>query len=57
VKTLTKEKKEKENVVTNLELINLKNVSMLQFKKFRIKTAEVEREQLMEDKKEYQKTL
>ncbi len=57
MKTLTKEKKEKENVVTNLELINLKNVSMLQFKKFRIKTAEVEREQLMEDKKEYQKTL
>jgi hypothetical protein len=29
MKALTKEKKEKENVVTNLELINLKNVSML----------------------------
>jgi hypothetical protein len=29
VKALTKEKKEKENVLTYLELINLKNVSML----------------------------
>jgi hypothetical protein len=31
VKTLTKEKKEKENVLIDLELINLKNVSLLQF--------------------------
>ncbi len=29
VKTLTKEKKEKEKVLTNLELMNLNNVSML----------------------------
>ncbi len=29
VKALTKEKKEKENVLTHLELINLKNVSLL----------------------------
>jgi hypothetical protein len=29
MKALTKEKKEKENVLTNLELINLKNVSLL----------------------------
>jgi hypothetical protein len=29
MKALTKEKKEKENVLTNLELINLKNVSMV----------------------------
>jgi hypothetical protein len=29
MKTLTKEKKEKENVMKNLELINLKNVSLL----------------------------
>jgi hypothetical protein len=28
VKVLIKEKKEKENVLTNLELINLKNVSL-----------------------------
>ncbi len=32
MKALTKEKKEKENIMTNLELINLKNVSMLQTK-------------------------
>ncbi len=42
--TLIKEKKEKENVVTNLELINLKNVSLLQSEKFRRKIIEVERE-------------
>jgi hypothetical protein len=29
MKALTKEKKEKENVLTNLELVNLKNVSLL----------------------------
>jgi hypothetical protein len=29
VKALTKEKKEKDNVLTNLELINLNNVFML----------------------------
>jgi len=29
VETLTKEKKEKENVLIDLELVNLKNVSML----------------------------
>jgi hypothetical protein len=29
VKALTKEKKEKENVLTDLELVNLKNVSLL----------------------------
>ncbi len=35
VKTLIKEKKEKENVLTNLELVNLKNVSLLQFEELR----------------------
>ncbi len=34
MKTLTKEK-EKENVLTNLELVNLKNASLLQFEKFK----------------------
>jgi len=57
VKKLTKKKKEKENVLTNLELINLKNVFLLESKELRRKIAEVEREQLMEDKKEYHKTL
>ncbi len=53
---MTKEKKLKENVLTNLELTNLKNVSLLQFEKLRRKTTKVEREQLMEDN-EYQRTL
>ncbi len=44
MKALTKEKKEKENVLTDLELINLKNVSLLQSKEFRKKTIEAERE-------------
>jgi hypothetical protein len=37
VRALTKEKKEKENVLTNLELINLKNVSLLEFEELRRK--------------------
>ncbi len=52
VKALTKEKKEKENVLTYLELINLKNVSLLQFEKFRRKIKKEEKKKLME-KKEY----
>jgi hypothetical protein len=36
LKALTKEK-EKENVLTNLELVNLKNVSLLQSKELRKK--------------------
>ncbi len=57
MKALIKEKKEKENVMIDLELINLKNVFLLQFKELRRKTTKAKREQLMEDKKEYQKTL
>ncbi len=40
VKTLTKENKEKENVMTYLVLVNLKNVSLLQFEELRRKTIE-----------------
>jgi len=57
VKALTKEKKEKENALIDLELINIKNVFLLQFEEFRRKTTKAERKQLMEDNKEYQKTL
>ncbi len=49
--------KEKENVLIDLELINLKNVSLLQSEELRRKIVEAEREKLMEDKKEYQKKL
>ncbi len=51
VKALTEEKKEKENFLINLELINLKNVSLLQFKELRRKIIEVEKEKLIEDNK------
>ncbi len=44
MKTLTKIKKEKDNVLKILDLINLKNVSLLQSKELKIKTTEAERE-------------
>jgi hypothetical protein len=56
VKALTKEKKEKENVLTNWELVNLKK-SLLQSEELRRKITKVEREKLMEEKKEYQINL
>ncbi len=43
MKALTKKKKEKENVLIDLELINMKNVSLLQFEELRRKTTKVER--------------
>ncbi len=57
MKALTKEKKEHENVLTNLELVNLKNVFMLEFEELRREITKVEREQFMKDKKEYHRTL
>jgi len=57
VKALTKEKKERENVLTNLELVYLKNVSLLQFEELRRKIIKVEKEKLLEEQKEYQKNL
>jgi len=57
VKTLTKKKNKNENVLKDLESINLKNVSLLKFEKFKRKTKKVEKEKLMEDKKKYQRTL
>ncbi len=56
VKALTKENKEKENVLTYLELINQKNVFLLQSKELRKKTTKAERKKLMKDK-EYQRNL
>jgi hypothetical protein len=45
VKVLTKEKKEKENVLIDLELINMKNISLIQYEEFKKMTTKVEREQ------------
>ncbi len=53
VKAITKKKKENENVLTDLELVNMKNVFLLQFEEFKRKTTKVEKEKLMEDKKKY----
>jgi hypothetical protein len=44
MKALTKEKKEKENVLTNLEFINLKKIFMLQSKELRKKAIEAKKE-------------
>jgi hypothetical protein len=49
VKALTKEKKEK-NVLIDLELVNMKNVSLLQFEKFRRKTTKAKKEKLLKEK-------
>jgi len=57
VETLIKEKKEKENVLIDLELVNLNNASLLNSKKLRRKTIEVEKENLVEENKKYQKNL
>ncbi len=57
MKALTKEKKEKEIVLIDLELVNLKNVSLLQFEEFRRKTIEVKKEKLLQERKEYQRNF
>jgi len=41
LKTLTKEKKEKDNVLIDLEFVNLKNVFLFQSEELRKKTIEV----------------
>jgi hypothetical protein len=56
VKTLIKEKKEKENVLTDLELVNLKNVSLLEFEELRRKITKAEKEKLLQEK-EYKMNL
>jgi hypothetical protein len=57
MQALAKEKKEKGNVLTNLELVNLKNASMLNFEKLRKRIAKVEKEKLVEENKEYQRNI
>jgi hypothetical protein len=53
VETLIKEKKEKENVLTNLELMNLKSISLLNFEEFRRRIGEAKKDKLVEVNKEY----
>jgi hypothetical protein len=51
VKALTKEEKEKDNVLIDLELVNLKNAFLLQSEELKRKITESKREKLMEEKK------
>ncbi len=53
MRTLIKEKKEKENVLIDLEFVNMKNVFLLQFEKLRRKTIEAKKKKLLEEQKEY----
>jgi hypothetical protein len=53
VKALIKEKKEKENIKPDLELVNLKNVSLLQYEKLKRKIIEAKKEKLLEERNDY----
>ncbi len=47
VKASTKEKKEKENVLTDLEFVNKNNIFLLQFEELRKKTANEKKEKVV----------
>jgi hypothetical protein len=53
MEALIKEKKEKENVLTNLELVNLKSDSLLNFEEFRRKVGKAKKKKLVEANKKY----
>jgi hypothetical protein len=57
VEALIKEKEEKENVLINLELMNLKNVHLFNSKKLKRRITKVEKKKLVEENKEYQRNL
>ncbi len=57
MEALTKEKKEKANVLIDLKLINMKNVSLFEFEELRRSTTKVEIEKLVEANKEHQRNL
>jgi hypothetical protein len=57
VEALIKEKKEKENVLIDLELMNLKNISLLNSKELRTRIIEAEKKKLVEENTEYRKNL
>ncbi len=52
MEALTKEKKEKENVLTDLELVNLKSISLFNYEELR-RIVEAKKEKLVEANKEY----
>ncbi len=56
VEALTQEK-EKENVLIDMELINLKNVSMLNYEEIKRRTSKAKIEKLVEKNKEHKRNL
>ncbi len=57
VEALIKENKQKEKVLTNLKLINLKSASMFNFEEIKKITTEAKIEKLVEKNKEHQRNL
>jgi len=57
VEALIKERKEKENVLIGLELMNLKNVFLLNFKELRRRITKVGKRKLVEESKEYRRNF
>ncbi len=53
VDALTQKKKDKENVLIDMEMINLKNVSMLNFEEIKRRIIEVDIEKMVEKNKEH----
>ncbi len=54
---LIKEKNEKENVLIDLELMNLKNFSLFNFEELKRRTTKVGKKKLVEANKEYKRNL
>ncbi len=54
---MIKKKKEKDNVLIDLELINLKNFSLFNFEKLKRKTTKVEIKKLVEINKQHKRNL
>jgi hypothetical protein len=57
VEALIKEKKEKENVLIGLELMNLKNVFLLNSKELKRRITKVRKKKLVEENKECRRNL
>ncbi len=57
VEALTKEKKDKENVLIDLDLINLKSVYLFNFKEIKRITLEAKIEKWVETNKDHQRNL
>ncbi len=57
MEALTKEKKGRENVLIDLELVNLRSASLLKYEALKRRVAEAKKKKLVEANKEYQNNL